>query len=1142
MKAIPRLVPSHVPRVLLILVLLCSIQALAKKPHIIMIVADDLGWDDVSFHGSPQIPTPALDALANNGVILNNYYVSPLDTPSRASFMTGKYPIHLGLQHDTIHNRQAMGVPLEEKFLPQYLREQGYKTHAVGKWQLGFFSKEYTPTYRGFDSFFGFWTSNQDYYKHVSYDGGYGLDLRRDMNVVYNESGVYGTELFAREADKIIEAHAQEQPLFIYMAHQAVSVGNMENPLQAPNRFVDKFKYIKDERRRTYAGMVAALDESVRQLVTTLKRKGLYQNSVIIFTTDNGAAAGGLDMSAGSNYPLRGVKNSLWEGGVRGVAFVHSPMIRRKGRVYDGLVHATDWLPTIFALSGGVPQTLGPIDGYNVWEAIALGSRSPRYEVLHGIDPLLGNRASLRVGDYKIILNQTLKFYSDWYKRPEAPHELDYARKPRLLANASIDCTNKMPNPLLNTHAPICNPEKRPCLFNIKWDPCEYHNLAEFMPNTLKVMLDRLKFYSKGIKSVIYPKLDNSANPDNTGGVWIPWRDSPFMDPTVNDFIYPFSYEDQATNSTTGSLLNQNLRKFMRDQAIGHTNETDYKTDDSELKQPLVIVRLTPEVATPAAPTAAPQITQQTTPYVPPTQAPVTQSTTPYVPPTQSTTPYVAPPPVTQSTAPYVAPVTESTTPYVPSPPPYVAPVSETTTPYVPPTVSTTPYVPPPTQAPVTQSTTPYVPPVTQSTTAYVPPVTQPPVTYPPIQETTPYAAPVNQNAYDTTSPPPAPTQAYTIPTTPAPTQGPILNNTLEVPENFTIKVSFGEPQQPVNENKDLLQPVVAQPANQEKPVASQPSLWDHINSFNIENSTNQISTGNVQEVSRLSPPKRPFMFIHKVKPYKTFKHVKPAPGVPEVLDIIDETGNNKLSDAGSGQASIPQIFDIIDEMHGKPATDRKTSHFAIKHKGPTATSKPLSISDVGSGMGVGLNGLPEGISVFGAMGDKKLTHENKDRQNVVGIPQPEDDVHKPHTFFGNITIGGRVYYVVGSESDELARIKTKIEGDKIMVHLPKPQDTQTSNTGYNEMRDRIDLSSDDNNANNKPIANSLAAHNVTTYPFNGQNGTKCEKVVQLDTSDNAVVVSSVVIVVIASAMVVGVAVVAMVAVVARHCQNSSRN
>lgn len=159
------------------------------------------------------------------------------------------------------------------------------------------------------------------------------------------------------------------------------------------------------------------------------------------------------------------------------------------GRVYDGLMHVSDWLPTIYGLTNGNPKELGPIDGYDQWETISYGGESPRYEVLHGIDPLLGNRASLRVGDYKIIMNQSLSFYGDWYKRPESQHELDYIRKPRLVRNATVECNNELPHPLLHTHAPLCVSDKKPCLFNIKWDPCEYHNLADFMPNTLKVFV-----------------------------------------------------------------------------------------------------------------------------------------------------------------------------------------------------------------------------------------------------------------------------------------------------------------------------------------------------------------------------------------------------------------------------------------------------------------------------------------------------------------------------------------------------------------------------------------------------------------------------------------------------------------------------
>ncbi|KXJ22943.1 Arylsulfatase B [Exaiptasia diaphana] len=206
-----------------------------KKPHIVIILADDLGWDDVSFHGSPQIPTPYIDHLANNGVILNNYYVSPMCTPSRASIMTGKYPIHLGMQHFVIYAAQPYGIPLDEITLPQYLKTQGYRTAGVGKWHLGFFTKEYTPVYRGFDSFYGFWNAKTDYWNHTSYENNFwGIDMRNNMEPVATDSGVYGTELFTREAVNVIHNHDVNQPLFLYLAHQAAHSANPNQPLQAP--------------------------------------------------------------------------------------------------------------------------------------------------------------------------------------------------------------------------------------------------------------------------------------------------------------------------------------------------------------------------------------------------------------------------------------------------------------------------------------------------------------------------------------------------------------------------------------------------------------------------------------------------------------------------------------------------------------------------------------------------------------------------------------------------------------------------------------------------------------------------------------------------------------------------------------------
>ncbi|CAH3141929.1 unnamed protein product [Porites evermanni] len=946
-----------VPRFLVlgIFVLFCSIcwadaQAYqrAQKPHIIMIVADDLGWDDVSFHGSPQIPTPTLDGLAESGVILNNYYVSPMDSPTRAAFMTGKYALNLGLQHDTIHNKQPFGLPLKEKLLPEYLRQMGYSTHAVGKWQLGFFAKEFTPTYRGFDSFYGFWTSGQDYFSHVTYDGSYGLDLRRDLAVVYNETGTYGTELFTREADKVINDHDDSKPLFLYFAQQAVHVGNDNEPLQVPKKYLDRLSYIGDEKRRTYAGMVSALDESVRQIVTTLKRKGLYDNSIIIFTTDNGAAAGGLDSSAGSNFPLRGAKNTLWEGGVRGVGFVHSPLIKKRGRVSTALLHASDWFPTFYTLAGGNVKSLGAIDGFNVWDTISNDAQSPRYEILHGLDSLKEKKAAIRIGDYKMIVHQNRSFYSDWYPRPESLHELDQVPKPSLLKDASVDCTVRHPHPLLYTKAPICNPEKKPCLFNIKWDPCEYHNLADFMPNTLKVMIDRLKFYARKSAPTMYPQADESANPDQHGGVWTPWREKTDVDQTMNDYVYPYSYYDSPKPKPSGPPKNQ-LDQFMRDQGLAGSDKAN---------------------------------------------------------------------------------------------------------------------------------------------------------TYPEVED---------------------------------------------------IIINFREHN--MTEGRSIA------PA-----IASRSLLPNDVQSVIRHNGfTKHLASSHVEEVSMLPPVKSPETLAHK--PAMFSSHAHKGDTLPEILDIIDEPAvPNAYAAGGSGQEeTIPKIFDIIDEAHKQGSQVKELSS---QQQGPIATSKPLTSNDVGSGMGVGLTGLPDGISVFGKLGDQKIlskSHETGEgREHIVAKEKPSKGKKKAnvHKFIGNITIDGRRYLVVGTETEESDSVSSHMEGNTITLHLPKSKKPHShdekskgkdksaedadskseiggfrapSEPGIGEITDYID---DDELGTEKPTNKTLAAHNITAVATTGNN-TKCEKVVQLDTSDNAVVVSSVVIVVIASAMVVGVAVVAMVAVVARHCQNA---
>ncbi|KAK3762417.1 hypothetical protein RRG08_061667 [Elysia crispata] len=393
--------------------------AASPRPHIILIVADDLGYNDVSFHGSDQIPTPNIDFLGYNGVILNNYYVSPICTPTRSALMTGRHPIHTGMQHNVIVGSMPYGLPLNETVLPQYLNQLGYQSHMVGKWHLGMFKWEYTPLYRGFKSHMGYYQGCEDYYTHT-YEGSpdqWGLDFRRNKDLLWNCTGQYSTTLFRDEAVRIIHDHNVSEPLFLYLPFQAVHSGNGDGVhLQAPNSYIDKFSYIHNMERRTYAAMLSALDDSVGDIYDTLNSRGMLANSIIVFTTDNGGPANGFDNNAANNFPLRGVKFTLWEGGVRGVGLIHSPLIVRQGYVSNKMLHVCDWLPTLISAAGGkhLLENVTSLDGVDAWEMLSHDSKAVRSEMLHNIDPW-DVKAALRMGDYKLLVGAISMSYGKWY-------------------------------------------------------------------------------------------------------------------------------------------------------------------------------------------------------------------------------------------------------------------------------------------------------------------------------------------------------------------------------------------------------------------------------------------------------------------------------------------------------------------------------------------------------------------------------------------------------------------------------------------------------------------------------------------------------------------------------------------------------
>ncbi|KAM8728427.1 arylsulfatase I-like isoform 2-T2 [Acanthopagrus schlegelii] len=333
-----------------------------NQPHIVFILIDDQGFNDIGYH-NPTLKTPTLDKLAAEGVKLENYYVQPICTPSRSQLLTGRYQIHTGLQHSIIRPSQPSCLPSHMDTLPERLREAGYATHMIGKWHLGFYSSPSVLSYGSCDG-----------------PGLCGYDLHENEGVAWGQEGKYSTTLFTQRARKILESHdPTERPLFLLLSLQAV-----HTPLQTPKSYIYPYRDMVNVARRKFAAMVSTVDEAVRNVTYALRKYGYYRNSVIVYSTDNGAQP----FTGGSNWPLRGRKGTYWEGGVRGVAFVHSPLLRRRRRVSTALLHITDWFPTLVGLAGGNISRSHGLDGFDVWPAISEGKDSPRQEILHNIDPL----------------------------------------------------------------------------------------------------------------------------------------------------------------------------------------------------------------------------------------------------------------------------------------------------------------------------------------------------------------------------------------------------------------------------------------------------------------------------------------------------------------------------------------------------------------------------------------------------------------------------------------------------------------------------------------------------------------------------------------------------------------------------------
>lgn len=371
------------------------------RPHILYILVDDLGYADVGFHGS-DVLTPNIDKLAEGGMRLKQFYTQPLCTPTRAALMTGRYPLRYGLQTGVIPSGGRYGLDTAEFLLPQVLKDAGYKTALVGKWHLGHADQKFWPRQRGFDYFYGPLVGEIDHFKHEAH----GItDWYRDNKLV-KEPG-YDTELFGADAVRVIEKHDPTEPLYMYLSFTAP-----HTPYQAPKKYLNLYSKVADESRRSYAAMVSCMDDQVGLVLKALEKRGMRDNTLVIFHSDNGGTRSKMFVGEGAisgdlpprNDPFREGKGTLYEGGTRVVALANWPGRIEAGDA-EGMMHVVDMLPTLAALAQADTKKTKPLDGMDVWQTIAAGQASPREEMVYNVEPTQG---ALREGKWKLYWQPVL--------------------------------------------------------------------------------------------------------------------------------------------------------------------------------------------------------------------------------------------------------------------------------------------------------------------------------------------------------------------------------------------------------------------------------------------------------------------------------------------------------------------------------------------------------------------------------------------------------------------------------------------------------------------------------------------------------------------------------------------------------------